>query len=272
MAAALTHLQASDPHGVVEALREHGGVIVEGVLSRSTLARFNAELDPLLEHVNPARSFLNPALEFFFGTRTRHLTATHPVAHLRRGRARPSDTVAVCDRLSRRPARYRSTSRTSRSAPARSSSTSTATSSCGVRAAFLAAVAAVVAPMNFGGQWRLCASFPAAMLDADRSPTDDDTPSPRCRRDRRSRISARRCTAAVRTRPSINGGAACTSAMLGWLRTEENHYLATPPDIAHLPRRPGTARYAAHDAPRRAAVIRRARPRDPVDMLADGSL
>jgi hypothetical protein len=39
---------------VVAALREHGAVIVEEVLAPDLLARFNAELDPLLEGSAPA--------------------------------------------------------------------------------------------------------------------------------------------------------------------------------------------------------------------------
>jgi ectoine hydroxylase-related dioxygenase (phytanoyl-CoA dioxygenase family) len=60
---------------VTERLREHGALIVEGFLGADTLARFNAELDPLLEVADPERAFLNPAIEWFFGKKTRHLTA-----------------------------------------------------------------------------------------------------------------------------------------------------------------------------------------------------
>ena len=76
MAASLSHLQASDPIvDVVATLHEHGGVVVEGLLDRDTLERFNAEIDPLLRQVRPDRKFLNPALDWFFGARTRHITA-----------------------------------------------------------------------------------------------------------------------------------------------------------------------------------------------------
>ncbi len=55
-------------------LQEHGAVILEGLLDHDTLARFNAELDPLLEATSPKRSFVNPVVEVFFGDKTRHLT------------------------------------------------------------------------------------------------------------------------------------------------------------------------------------------------------
>ena len=65
----------------------------------------------------------------------------------------------------------------------------------------------------------------------------------------------------------IHGGAA--------MRTEENHYLATPPDIARtLPRRAQELiGYAAHDALLQGGGYLGALDlRDPVEMLADGSL
>jgi ectoine hydroxylase-related dioxygenase (phytanoyl-CoA dioxygenase family) len=63
------------------ALARDGAVIVEGLLGPDLLARFNAELDPLVADSPPGRKFLNPALEWFFGKRTRHLTAV--AAHSR---------------------------------------------------------------------------------------------------------------------------------------------------------------------------------------------
>jgi ectoine hydroxylase-related dioxygenase (phytanoyl-CoA dioxygenase family) len=65
------------------------------------------------------------------------------------------------------------------------------------------------------------------------------------------------------------------SYVLGWLRTEENHYLATPPEIARtLPRQAQELLgYAAHDALAQGGGYLGALDlRDPVDMLADGSL
>src|SRR5262245_3097757 len=76
MTASLIHLPASAPVAeVVEGLLEHGGLVLEGLLSRATLDRFNREVDPLLDAVRPDRKFLNPALDWFFGARTRHITA-----------------------------------------------------------------------------------------------------------------------------------------------------------------------------------------------------
>jgi len=76
MPEAVPRFRASDPvDDIVEGLLGQGAAIVEGLLTPDVMARFNAELDPLLEAASPERSFLNPAIDFFFGKQTRHLTA-----------------------------------------------------------------------------------------------------------------------------------------------------------------------------------------------------
>jgi ectoine hydroxylase-related dioxygenase (phytanoyl-CoA dioxygenase family) len=72
----LTRIRASEPPAhVTEALEADGAVIVEGLLDADLLDRFNAELD---DHLAAApvgsANFLNPALAWFFGARTRQVT------------------------------------------------------------------------------------------------------------------------------------------------------------------------------------------------------
>src|SRR5512134_3753078 len=59
----------------VAALAEYGAVIVDDMLDPAALARINAEVDPHLAAADPARAHLNPAVAWFFGKRTRHLTS-----------------------------------------------------------------------------------------------------------------------------------------------------------------------------------------------------
>ncbi len=75
MSAELPRAHASQPPEITKALAEHGGVIVEGLIDRDLLTRFNAELDPLMDALSPKREFLNPMIAYFFGDKTRHLTA-----------------------------------------------------------------------------------------------------------------------------------------------------------------------------------------------------
>jgi ectoine hydroxylase-related dioxygenase (phytanoyl-CoA dioxygenase family) len=96
---ALTRLDAGAPlEQVTAALQEQGAVLLEGLLDRDTLERFNAELDPLLAKVDPARSFVNPAVAYFFGDRTRHLTAMAARSRVFAEEILPHPTfLGVCD-------------------------------------------------------------------------------------------------------------------------------------------------------------------------------
>jgi hypothetical protein len=59
--ASIPRLQACDAVAdVVAALEAQGAVIVEGLLDLELLARFNAELEPLLAQAQPDRRFMNP--------------------------------------------------------------------------------------------------------------------------------------------------------------------------------------------------------------------
>ena len=69
------HLVASGPaEATVAALREHGAVIVEGVLDLDLLGLFNAEIEPILEQTSPRRPYLNPMIDFFYGDCVRQVT------------------------------------------------------------------------------------------------------------------------------------------------------------------------------------------------------
>jgi len=74
---------------------------------------------------------------------------------------------------------------------------------------------------------------------------------------------------------SIPRRGAHLSYCLGWLRTEENNYLSTPPAVAaKLPRRAQELLgYALHDSiPRGGGYLCMVRMQDPVDLLARGEL
>jgi ectoine hydroxylase-related dioxygenase (phytanoyl-CoA dioxygenase family) len=75
MNAKVPRISANAPtEHVVAGLREFGAVVVEGVLDPDLLARFNTELDPVLDQVSPERSYLNPAIDWFYGDRVRQIT------------------------------------------------------------------------------------------------------------------------------------------------------------------------------------------------------
>jgi len=284
MAPSLTHLQVGDPiDQVVEVLREHGGVIVEGLLCRETLARFNAELDPLLAAVQPERKFLNPALDFFFGTRTRHITAVasksptfaadvllHPVL------------LGVCDAiLGPACARYQlNLAHVLDRGP-------------GAEQQYIhrdelvwihvprphpeLQLASVIALVDFTAENGATRVVPGShRWDWERMPETHEF----------AIAEMPAGSAVIYLGSTLHGGGPNTTAdqwrrgmhlsyVVGWLRTEENHYLATPPEIARtLPRQAQELLgYAAHDALMHGGGYLGALDlRDPVEMLADGTL
>jgi ectoine hydroxylase-related dioxygenase (phytanoyl-CoA dioxygenase family) len=284
MAPSLNRLRANDPvDSIVTALREEGGVIVEDLLDATTLARFNAELDPLVSNAKPDRKFLNPGLDFFFGARTRHVTAVasksatfandvlcHPVY------------MGVCDAiLGPSCARYQlNLAHVLDRGPGAEQQYVHRDELVWVhvpRPHPELQLASVIALVDFTAENGATRVAPGShRWDWGRMASDDDLVA--------AEMPAG--SAVIYLGSTLHAGGANTSAdvwrrgmhlsyVLGWLRTEENHYLATPPEIArHLPR---AAReilgYAAHDALLHGGgYLGAVDLRDPIEMLEDGSL
>jgi ectoine hydroxylase-related dioxygenase (phytanoyl-CoA dioxygenase family) len=284
MAASLIHLQAGDPIAdVVAALREHGGVVVEGLLSRETLGRFNAEIDPLLAQVRPDRKFLNPALEWFFGERTRHIMAVASKAPTFVTDVLPHPTLlGVSDAiLGPACARYQlNLAHILDRGPGAEQQYIHRDELVWVhvpRPHPELQIASVIALVDFTAENGATRVVPGShRWDWERMPKADEFA-----------IAAMPAgSAVIYLGSTLHGGGPNTTAdqwrrgmhlsyVLGWLRTEENHYLATPPAIARtLPRQAQELLgYAAHDALAHGGGYLGALDlRDPVDMLADGTL
>lgn len=284
MAEALPRLSRDDPSDVVvAALAEAGGVIVEGLLDARTVATLNAELDEQVEAAPTERDFLNPGLAWFFGKRTRHVTAVASKA-----KSFATDVLChplllgICDAvLGPSCARYQlNLAHVLDRGP-------------GAEAQFLhrdelvwvhmprphpeLQVASVIALVDFteaNGATRLIPG--SHRWPPERTPDVSETVA--------AEMPAG--SAVIYLGSAIHGGGANTtedvwrrgmhlSYVLGWLRTEENHYLATPPDIARtLPRRARELLgYSAHDAIAAGGGYLGALDlRDPAQMLADGEL
>jgi ectoine hydroxylase-related dioxygenase (phytanoyl-CoA dioxygenase family) len=76
MGATIARIPARGPVAeAVAALDADGAVIIEDLLDADTLRRFNTELDPLLGAPPAPRDYMNNLLEGFWGTNTRHITA-----------------------------------------------------------------------------------------------------------------------------------------------------------------------------------------------------
>ena len=72
--------RADDPDTICDALTEHGAVIIEDFLEPAIVDALNAEIGPLVDADVPEdRTFVNDIIADFFGTKTKHLPgiATH---------------------------------------------------------------------------------------------------------------------------------------------------------------------------------------------------
>lgn len=278
----LQHESATNAE-VLDALQEHGGVIVEGLIDEVTVARINGELDAYVEAADPAAAHLNPALEFFFGQRTRHVTsitgksptfATDVLCH-------PA-MLAVCDDvLLPSCARYQL------------NIASILDRGPGAEPQFLHRDEDVwIHVPRPRPELQVASIWALVDITREMGATQVVPGSHRWERTRQpdpSEIAYAEMTAGsavIYLGSTLHGGGANTTAdqwrravhmsyTLGWLRTEENNYLGTPPSVAkHLPRQAQElVGYAVHDAIADfGGYLGMLDLRDPVDCLADGSL
>jgi ectoine hydroxylase-related dioxygenase (phytanoyl-CoA dioxygenase family) len=280
----LTRLKGSDPaEDVAAALERDGAVVVEGLLDADILGRFNAEIDPLLERAPSQREFLNPAVAWFFGQHTRHVTAVAAKSRVFAAEVlcHPTLLAASDAILSPSCASYQlNIAHVLDRGP-------------GAEAQMLhrdelvwihmprphpeLQVAAVIALADFreeNGATRVVPGshrWPLARQPEESEILSAEMPAG---------------SAVLYLGSTIHGGGANTTAdawrrgmhvsyVLGWLRTEENHYLTTPPEVARdLPRRAQELLgYAAHDALASAGgYLGTVDLQSPVDLIAAGRL
>jgi len=74
MTATLERLKADAPTtDITAALQRDGAVIVENLIGKDVISRINDEVDPHIAEADPEMEHLNPAIAFFFGKETRHV-------------------------------------------------------------------------------------------------------------------------------------------------------------------------------------------------------
>lgn len=274
---------AAPPGRIHAALAEHGALIVEDLLDADVLARLNEEIDVHLDRANPARELLNPFVKAFFGPHTRHITGVasksrtfvdevlcHPVY------------LAACDEiLLPACARYQlNLAHVLDRGPGSEQQLLHRDELvwCHVPKPHpelqVASVLALVDFTEANGATRVIPG------------------SHRWPRDREPQLSELVCAemaagaAVLYLGSTIHGGGPNTTSnerrrgmhlsyTLGWLRTEENHYLSTPPEVARtLPRQAQEMLgYAVHDAlAQGGGYLGAVDTRDPVELLASGEL
>jgi len=268
---------------VVAALHTDGVVIVEGLIPPSVVHSVNREVEPYFTAADPGMRHLNPALDGFFGRCTKHVSglagksrtfATEIMVHPVLAGACDAILGPSCARwqlnlahlLARGP---------------------------GADHQYLhrdelvwnlvpephpeLQLASIVALVDFTADIGATRIAPGShRWERDRQPEPDEI----------AVAEMPAGSAVIYLGSTIHGGGANTSAdvwrggvhlsyTLGWLRTEENNYLAVPPEIAAtLPREcQAVLGYAVHDAIHLAGgYLGMVDLRDPVELLASGEL
>jgi ectoine hydroxylase-related dioxygenase (phytanoyl-CoA dioxygenase family) len=284
MAASIPRLAASAPtERIAAALREHGGVIVEGVLSSDLLARFNAEIDPILEQVRPDRSYLNPAIDYFYGDRVRQITGVATRSRIFGEEILPHPFYAdLCDAiLGPNCSRYQlNVAQVMDRGPGAEQQLLHRDEDVWVhlpRPHAEVQLASVIALVDFRAELGATVVVPGShRWERERQPEPEELAC--------AEMPAG--SAVVYLGSTIHAGGRNStpdswrrgmhmSFVVGWLRTEENNCLSTPPDVARtLPRRSQELLgYAAHDAiAAGGGYLGTVDLLDPIDLLAQGKL
>lgn len=284
--------ESSEPDAISAALDADGVAIVEGLLAPDVVARVNAEVEEAVAAADPLEPLFNPILEAFHGRETRQVAgvagisptfATDVLCH--------PLLLALCDRiLLPACARYQmNIGHLLQRGPGAEDQwlhRDEAVWSDVPRGTAELQLASVIAFVDFTRENGATRVVPGSHRWPDRalSPAEQmlrPPPGP----DQIAYAEMPAGSAVVYTGGVIHGGGANVtrtprrgahlSYCLGWLRTEENNYLAVPPaKAARLPRRAQELLgYALYDAiPRGGGYLGMVRLQDPVDLLARGEL
>lgn len=284
MSAKLVHLPAHESIDAITAvLQEDGGVIVEGFLERGLVEAIQREVEAPLAAADPGMKHLNPAIQFFFGDKTRHVSGmagksrsfatevlTHPVY------------MGVCDRvLLPSCARYQlNIGHLIARGPGSTAQMLHRDELVWVhvpRPHPELQVASMVALVDFRAENGATRVVPGSQhWPHERKPEPDEIAD--------AEMPAG--SAVLYLGSTIHGAGTNATAsewrlglhvsfVLGWLRTEENNYLAVPPEIArHYPRAvQEILGYAVHDAIQSAGgYLGVVGLRDPVELMQEGKL
>jgi ectoine hydroxylase-related dioxygenase (phytanoyl-CoA dioxygenase family) len=284
MSAHIPRLAASaSTEQLVDDLHEYGAVIAEGVISPDLLARFNGELDPLLEKVSSDRRYLNPAIDQFYGDRVRQITGMasrsrvfgeeilcHPfygsLCDAILGPSCSSYQLNVAQVMDRGPGAEQQLLHRDEAVWVHLP-----------RPHPQVELASVIALVDFTAEIGATVVVPGShRWEPDRPP----------KRDEFACAEMTAGSAVVYLGSTIHAGGRNStrdrwrrgmhmSFVVGWLRTEDNNYLSTPPAVARtLPRRSQELLgYAAHDAMAvGGGYLGTVDLLDPMELLAQGKL
>lgn len=279
----LNTIKASAGHAQIrELLQEEGAVIVEDFLAPELLQAFNTEIDDLVTGQPTDREFMSPIYDFFFGKKTRHLSALAAHSKIFREQILLHPTyTSLCNAiLLPRCANYQlNYSHIFEIGPAAARQQFHRDGLCWLELAtapYEVEVASIVALTYFTAANGATLVVPGShRWPLDRVPARHEVFS----------ATMAKGSALLYLGSTIHAAGANTTAQewrrgmhvsfcLGWLRTEENNYIATPPAMAReFPREvQALLGYRAHDAAPAGGCLGVYGMLDPLELLADGRL
>jgi ectoine hydroxylase-related dioxygenase (phytanoyl-CoA dioxygenase family) len=283
---------SSDPDAIQRAIERDGAAIIEGLLSQDVVERVNQEVEAAVAAADPDEAFFNPIMSQFHGPFTKQVTGVPGIS-----RSFAIDVMchplllALCDRiLLPSCARYQlNLGHLLQRGPGAEEQwlhRDEAVWSDVPRPHPELQLASVIAFVDFTRENGATRVVPGSHRWPDRwlSPAEQvNTIAPRPEQVACAEMPSG--SAVVYSGGTIHGGGANVtdiprrgahlSYTLGWLRTEENNYLSTPPALAAtLPRRAQELLgYALHDSIQRGGgYLGMVRMQDPVELLARGEL
>jgi ectoine hydroxylase-related dioxygenase (phytanoyl-CoA dioxygenase family) len=282
----------SDPDAIHGALERDGAAIIEGLLSPDVVNRVNNEVEAAVAAADPNETYFNPVMSAFHGPYTRQVSGVpgisrtfavdvmcHPVL------------LALCDRvLLPSCARYQlNIGHLLQRGPGSDEQwkhRDEAVWSDVPRPHGELQLASVIAFVDFTRDNGATRVVPGSHRWPDRELSPfEQAGRPQPTEDQIAYAEMPAGSAVVYSGGTIHGGGANATEVerravhlsycLGWLRTEENNYLSTPPEVAAtLPRvAQELLGYAMHDSMSRGGgYLGMVRMQDPVELLARGEL
>jgi ectoine hydroxylase-related dioxygenase (phytanoyl-CoA dioxygenase family) len=282
----------AEPDAIYGALDRDGAVIVERLLSLDVVARVNDEVEAAVDAANPGDALFNPIMQAFHGPCTKQVAgmpgisatfATDVMCH--------PLLLAICDRvLLPSCARYQlNLGHLLQRGPGAEEQwlhRDEAVWSDVPRPHPELQLATVIAFVDFTRANGATRVVPGSHRWPDRQLLPAEQVAfhqPAAEQIAYAEMAAG--SAVIYSGGTVHGGGSNTTSTprrgahlsycLGWLRTEENNYLSTPPSVAAtLPRRAQELLgYALHDSiPRGGGYLGMVRMQDPVELLARGEL
>jgi ectoine hydroxylase-related dioxygenase (phytanoyl-CoA dioxygenase family) len=293
MTATLEHVDATtDPDAICAVLDRDGGVIIDGLLSTDIVARVNDEVAGAVEAASPDDPQFNPLIAAFHGAQTKQVSAVPA-----RSRSFAVDVMcnevllALCDRiLLPSCARYQlNIGHLLQRGPGADDQLlhrDEAVWSDVPKPAPELQLASVIAFVDFTRENGATRVVPGSHRSPDRQLTPaEQIMGPQPEPDQIAYAEMDAGSAVVYLGGTIHGGGANRTSTprrgvhlsycLGWLRTEENNYLSSPPSVAaKLPRRAQEILgYSLYDCTSRGGgYLGMVSMQDPVELLQRGEL